>query len=502
MFIIRNRSNRSFRAGRGGWRRVFKVFLAPAALLLGSACNAQQVEITIDPAQRFQTMSGWELNSEIADVESGRDRALPRYGDALMDLAVDRVGVNRLRVEVRSGAENTDANWRRFAARQIDAKAWRPLRYATVNDNADPQVINWAGFDFSELDNNIEQAVIPMRRRLEARGERLFVNLCYVAFTDQLRGGAYHHDDAEEYAEFVLATYLHMQSKWGFVPDTWEVILEPDLVGRWDGREIGERIVATAARLQAHGFTPRFVTPSVVSMAAAAPFIDGIAKVDGAMAHVEEFSYHRYRGVSSRALEAIAERAARYGKRTAMLEFWFGQATHEVLREDLTEGVNSAWQGQALMDLVDLDLSDPQKVRMSLRQDSRMNAQYFRFVRSGAHRIGARSSAARELAPVAFVNANGAAVVVLDARHPVNAVTVRGLPAGSYRISLAAGQETRDPAEIREVGADGALTLTIPEAGVVSIYDVRSVPSRKTGAAPATGAAPGAGAAPARAAGG
>src|SRR5690606_14961896 len=120
--IIINRSNCSFRSGWGTWRRVFKVFLAPAALLPGSPCNAQQVEISIAPAQRFQTMSGWELNSEIADVESGRDRALPRYGDALMVLAVDRVGVNRLRVEVRSGAENTDANWRRFAARQIDAK--------------------------------------------------------------------------------------------------------------------------------------------------------------------------------------------------------------------------------------------------------------------------------------------------------------------------------------------------------------------------------------------
>lgn len=454
----------------------FRLALAFSALFPASACSAEPIEVVVDTKRTFQTMSGWELNSEIADVESGRDLALPDYAGPLLDLAVDQVGVNRLRVEVRSGAENTDANWRRFAAREIDAKAWRPLRYATVNDNQDPELIDWAGFDFSELDANIASAVVPLRKRLADRGERLFINLCYVAFTDQLRGGSFHHDDPDEYAEFVLATYLHMQARWGFVPDTWEVILEPDLVGRWSGRDIGVRIVKTAERLKANGFEPRFVAPSVVSMAEAGRYIDEIAAVDGAMAYVEEFSYHRYRGVSDAALSEIVKRARRFGKRTAMLEFWFGQATHRVLYEDLTAGGNSAWQGQALMDLVDLDLSEPKRPQLKLRDDSRLNAQYFRYVRLGAQRVEARSSDQGDVAPLAFVNRNGAAVLVLASKRPVRALTIRGLPPGRYRASYAREGETVQLPALYEVAAGQALSMDIPGEAVISLFDLRASP--------------------------
>lgn len=452
-------------------------WIAPAALLLGpGGCAAQKVEVSLNPQVRLQVSNGWELNAEIADVEDGSDRALPRYQDALLDIVVDRVGINRVRLPVKSGSENTDRNWRRYAAREISYQAWRPLRYATVNDNADPKTIDWAGFDFSELDGRIEEIVVPMQRRLAARGERLFVNLCYVAFTDQLRGGAYHHDDPDEYAEFVLATYEHMQRRWGFTPDAWEVILEPDLVGRWDGRAIGERIVRAGRLLEANGFTPRFIAPSVENMSNGARFIDGIAAVPGAMAYVDEFSYHRYNGVSPAALDAISERARRYGKRTAMLEWWFGNATYEVLYEDLTRGLNSSWEGQSLIAVVDLDLKDPARPRLSLRTDSRLNAQYFRYIRLGAQRIGARSTDEEQVAPVAYVNPNGAYAVVLKARSGVGEIVVRGLPAGDYRIAYATERETVEPPEIHHLSAGQPLTASMPARGVVSIYDVRLPP--------------------------
>jgi len=99
------------------------------------------------------------------------------------------------------------------------------VRYTKINDNDDPRVINWAGFQFSSLDWKIENLVIPLKRLFEQRGMKLFINLCYVAFTGQIRDGEYIHDNPDEHAEFVLATYLHMQEKYGFVPDTWEVTL-------------------------------------------------------------------------------------------------------------------------------------------------------------------------------------------------------------------------------------------------------------------------------------
>lgn len=452
-----------------------------AALAVAPACSAGGVEITLDPKLRLQTSAGWEVGGEIDNIESDRDKALPYYRDALIALAVDQVGANRLRLEVRSGSENTNRNWRRFEARELNYDSWRPLRYATVNDNDDPNVINWSGFDFSELDHNVEHIVLPMQKALAARGERLFVNLCYVSFIQQTRGARYDHDDPREYAEFVLATYLHLKSKWGLTPDTWEVILEPDLVGRWNGKQIGERIVATARLLEAHGFKPRFVAPSVADMANAAPFIDGIASAPGAMGYVQELSYHRYKGVSDENLAAIVERARRYGKGASMLEWWFGNANYEVLHKDLTAGENVSWQGRVVSGLVDLDTTDLKRPKMKLRQDSRMNAQYFRYIRFGARRIGASSSAEGRAAPVAYVNPNGAYAVVVKASKPLAALTVRGLPAGDYKVSYATKDASFEPERVYPVKAGEPLTIEVPAAGVLSLFDARLPPGARAG---------------------
>ena len=51
---------------------------------------------------------------------------------------------------------------------------------------------------------------LPMRQRLQARGEELEVML---TFTDNRTSPFDHKNAPEEYAEFILALYEHMQSK-------------------------------------------------------------------------------------------------------------------------------------------------------------------------------------------------------------------------------------------------------------------------------------------------
>jgi len=104
-------------------------------------------------------------------------------------MVVHDAGINRLRLEIRSGAENSSDTW--------------------------------SGFHFSEMDDAIERIVNPLRAVIEADGEKLYVNVNYVAFTGQIKGAGYIHDDPDEYAEFILATYLHLQDKYGWVPDSW-----------------------------------------------------------------------------------------------------------------------------------------------------------------------------------------------------------------------------------------------------------------------------------------
>jgi hypothetical protein len=452
--------------------------LGALALLLAASAPAlaapREVGITVNPAVTYQTMRGWEVHAEGAEPDSDQ-AAFPNFINEVADRAVNEVGIDRVRLEIRSGVENTDRNWERFRDHEYDEGGWKPLRYATVNDDNDPHHINWAGFDFAETDAAVVEDVLPLKARLEARGERLFVNVCYVAFTQQIRGGAYVHDDPEEYAEFVLATYLHLKAKFGFVPDSWEVILEPDNgIKQWkDGQTIGRAMVATARRLKENGFTPHFVVPSTMNLGEASRYFDEMAQVPGALTYVSEVSYHRYRDATPANLGQIAKRARDHGLDTSMLELWFGYATYGVLHEDLKDGRNSAWQVASLKNLFEIDIKDPKHPKVTLRDYIRMNLQYFRYVRSGAVRIGAKSGDEFQFDPLAFVNKDGAQVVVIKADDGGGAVAVKGLAPGRYRVSYATKEVSVQPPGVLTVAPGEALHTAIPAAGVLTIFDDR-----------------------------
>ena len=124
--------------------------------------GAERATVTIDTLARFQIMTGWE-----AHAQSGESNPQFReFRDPLFDQAVKDVGINRLRVEIRAGAENRVD----FTLATSDSEKCN--RWDTVNDNDDPRVINPAGFHFTALDSTIVRVVLAMKQRLEARGER------------------------------------------------------------------------------------------------------------------------------------------------------------------------------------------------------------------------------------------------------------------------------------------------------------------------------------------
>ncbi|MEZ5921056.1 MAG: glycoside hydrolase family 30 beta sandwich domain-containing protein [Parvularculaceae bacterium] len=425
--------------------------------------------ITLQPDIEYQTMHGWEATASVAE---GKQREIFDLAkDAILDSIVNDTGINRVRLEVKSGVENTQRAWERYISGKLDTKGWQALRYATVNDNNDPNVIDWAGFDFSKLDTAIEDDVLPMRERLAARGETLFINLCYVAFTQQITDGEYIHDDPEEYAELVLATYLHLRDKYGFIPDTWEVILEPDLVPEWTPHRIGEAIVATARRLKENGFMPRFVVPSVTDTGNAPRFIKGIAGVKGAMQYVAEFSYHRYRHATLKNVEEIAWSGKKYDKPTAMLELWFGRGNSKVLFEDLTAGNVSSFQGRTIFGQFDMSISADGKPHFSIRKEVVENSQVYRYVRMGAVRIGADSSRRSNALPVAFKNPNGNVVVAVLVAKP-SLLIVNNLPAGEYQISYASnGKRVVEPNPVT-VTAGGEVNYDMAQPGVITFAEL------------------------------
>jgi O-glycosyl hydrolase len=307
----------------------------------------------------------------------------------------------------------------------------------------------------------------------------LFINVNYVGFHRQITdGGAYHHNDPAEYAEFVLATHLHLRDEYGIVPDAWEVILEPDNTDMWRGRQIGEAIIASAERLQSHGFTTPFIAPSNSNMGRAIDYFDDMIEVPGVRERLAEFSYHRYGGVSNANLQAIADRTTQNGVRSSMLEH-IGSG-HEDLHEDLTLGMVSAWQQFALAfqqtrPLKDggavyyrVDVTDPASPEVVIGSRTRYLSQYFRYVRRGATRIMAASKD-NTFDPIAFVNPDGGYVVVIKADSG-GELTIGGLPAGAYGVNYTTAEEFNIDGAERSVGADGVLAVGIPDSGVLSIY--------------------------------
>ena len=440
-----------------------------AALLALAGCAPESATIRVEPDTRYQTITGWEVSSEIVENPSQTD--FRRYRDQVVARAVDEIGINRLRLEIRSGAESRSRGWQRYSRGEIDYAAWRPIRYVVEQDNDDPFLIDPSGFDWSELDFTVAEVAVPLRERLARRGEQLFVNLCYVAFTDQIEDGDYSHDDPEEYAELILAAFLHLQQKWGFVPDSVDVILEPDLVAQWSPELVGRAIVATAARLREHGFAPGFVAPSVTDMANAAPWFDGIARVEGAVEQMIELSYHRYRNSSREQLPAIVERAQAHGLSPSMLEWWFGYGTYDVLHEDLSAGMNTAWQGRVLKGQFDISDTPDGGVALKLREDVRYNLQYYREVRRGALRVGARSSEPEHFDPLAFVNTDGSTVVVIKSLG-AGELRVENLPPGRYAISYAVADGSTELEPLR-VEAGAPLSFRMPGPGVATVSSGR-----------------------------
>ncbi|MBS1788248.1 MAG: hypothetical protein JST85_11020 [Acidobacteria bacterium] len=446
----------------------------------------QQTTITIDPSVSYQTMLGWEAVSQAGQIDeidtitnrSNINPGFAKYQNQLFDLAVDDLGLNRVRLELRSGAENPIDNFTRYINGQITFTAWKNSWYQIVNDNNDPQIINPSGFQFSELDYSIDTLVIPIRQRLLARGEKLYLNLCYVDFG----ASSFEHKNApEEYAEFILTTFLHMRDKYGFTPDAMEMILEPDTNADWNATQIGNCLVAAGNRLRANGFNPDFVAPSCTSMFNALTYFDQLVQIPGVTKFISEISYHRYGGATDTALQGFASRGAQYKIDTAHLEL-IG-ANQNDLHSDLTIANNSSWEQFALAFPTDIDdggvyylinQSNLNNPTLTLNSRAKFLRQYFKFIRSGALRIKATSTSGT-FTPAAFINTDGKFVVVVRTFAGGN-ISLQGLPAGTYGVKYTTpSQYDIDVTDI-SITAGQALNTSIPSDGVITIYG-KSAPS-------------------------
>ncbi len=438
--------------------------------------------ISLDASVRYQTIDGWAVYPRYWEEDKTANRfdsSFEPYLQTAADSLVNQVGINAVRLEISSGMENPVDRWASFHAGGMTYTEWAHHRYEKINDNADPYSANLSGFRFERLDYQYERIVLLIKQALAARGEQLYINVCYVDFNtaDIRQGPLSHADNPDEFAELVLVYFEHLRDKYGITPDAFEIVLEPENTERWRGAQIGRGLIAVSDRLAQKGFRPQFIAPSNTSTRGAIRYFDAMMRVPGVAGRFHTFAYHRY-GESTSDVEDIHERAQAHGLKTAMLEKV--DAGIDALIEDLTVGHVSSWQQWALAGstrirdnggyYLRIDPASPSdNPRITLARHTAQLAQVFLFVRRGAVRINATSDNP-DKRPVAFVNPNGNWVVVVRAVTAGGPLRLEGLPAGRYGTRLV--NDTRVSSDLPPitVADDGVLVMQIPEAGVTTLY--------------------------------
>ncbi len=457
---------------RGGSKRLRGVMqLAGAASLVTAiACSSGTAIVTVHPAQRLQVMQGWE--GLLGGTPECNQTAWNGVRDQVLDLVTNDLGLNRVKLPLRSGYEDSTDHFARYMRGETTFDEWKYTWFRPVNDDADPRHANPAGFQWSFLDHLVETQLLPMKRRLQARGDDLWVNLVYVGGRNPVHEGA-----PAEYAELVEQAILHLRDKYGIVPQSLEVINEPNMHDTWTPVQVAQALLAARARLASIGIAPQFIGPSTSTMQAAETYLDGMFTVPGAREALTDLSYHRYGG-NVDVLKRLAARAASLGYRTTMNER-IG-ADQDTLYQDLTVGHVSSWQQFAVVFCPPPDRGDGGGIYVrfttedSLHPTARLTPiarslrQYFRYVRLGASRIGADASGG-DVRATAFTNPDGGTAVVVHAGGARD-VEVRGLPPGTYGTSWTTASPDDGAASDTTIAAGGALRTRIPGAGVLTVF--------------------------------
>jgi hypothetical protein len=414
--------------------------------------NNNTPNVTVDPAQTFQTWEAWEVAStNSADPPYSYSTAV---ADSVTHLAVNELGINRIRLQATWNNIETDGS---PSGNPDSPFLWK-------NDNADPNSTNPAGFRWVEFDHIVTKWVLPLKQRA---GANFLLNLNIVCMQSSC---APVRANPAEYAEFGVTVLEHLRSTFNLTPQYFELMLEPQVTGT----ELGQDWAVLRTRMQAAGFTGiKFIAPSLVSSNQTVSYANAVMAVPGNPS-LDEISYHRYGAPTGSTLPNIAQLAGSISANTSMLEH-IG-ADQDELYDDLTKANNSAWQRYILAGPVPSNPATeqgkyifvtPSTGAITLEPGAWYLRQYMKYIRRGAVRVAATSSIGT-IKPVAFERPDGKFVLVANTSAAAT-LNVGGLPAGDYQVSFSTAAQPGALGAVQTILAGQTFITTIPASGVITI---------------------------------
>lgn len=437
------------------------MLLLGAGLLAVAGCAAaagEPLELVFDSTTTYQKMEGLEATVPWSPIWTKAKPAFPPKGfiaerhrdvtgrqepvpaalmSEILDAAVFELGLTRLRLEVGPYMEKG-------------------------NDNEDPEVANLHGFYFSWLDCCVEEVVLPIKERLEQRGDRLVLTVSYAIENWETPEWL---QQPEEYFEFARTVLTHLRDRYKLMPDYW-------VLGN-ESRMGHSAMVPLGEWMQKQGFPTRFAFPEAVNLQTSVRVMEQLKRQNPqAAAYIGQVTYHIYGGGGNPERNSLRDWARELGVTTAMTEK-IGAGPQQLFL-DLTEADAAAWQRYSLMWFGD---KPGRGTYFAIKPDSSgflRSPQYwelrqcFHYVRPGAVRVKVTSPDA-SVKPVAFLSPNGKPVVVILNEGESRQATITGLPAGRYEASSTASGQPATQLPPVDVGDRAAAAIELPARSVLTL---------------------------------
>jgi O-glycosyl hydrolase len=427
-------------------RRNLIAILMPVMASCGATASAD-VNVTLDPTVRYQTILGWGAASYTPPWVSQPLR------EALIREAVNELGLTRLRLELPSG-------------NQSDGRAWEWL-----NDDWDPTHINWSAFDTAAVDKRVTETIIPFKQAVEANGDPFNLYVSPSFFNGGSSGAVpvWLLNNPGEYAEFALAFLSYLKNTYNIEADYYCILNEAGNNNPFNASVVARMIKTLGPRLRAAGLSTKIQFPESVNVRTAwNGYIQHVTGDEQMWQYVGCLSYHLY-GTNDPYRSYIRDLGVSMGLPTAQTEFM--NLNMNYLYDDLTLGGVSYWEIYGLGQCFQWNPDDTSFDRTGQYWNFR---QVMHYVRPGAVRIGASSSDSN-LRVLAFTHDDKVTVVLINGSGSRPAI-IPNLPAGTYAICQSVGGAVYQELGLQTAAAPrggagaGVLSVNVPSNAVMTIY--------------------------------
>jgi len=407
-------------------------------ILLAVALPAHTATVAIDSSTQHQTIRGWGATSNSPEWVTAALR------DEVIREIVNDFGLTRLRLEGLGGNNS------------------RMRRWEWLNDNSDPETVNWAALSTSAFDQRVKETVLPFKQRVEANGDPFDIYVSPSFFnggsTGELPGWLRYNPG--EYAEFATSLLLRLRDVHGIEATYYCICNEAGNGNYFTSALVADAIKTLGPRLQALGFSTKIEFPECVSGQASWNYIQATQNDAEMWSYVGVVTYHLY-GANDPYRSQIRDFAKSRGLPTGQTEYMGLTMNH--LYDDLTLGGVSYWEIYGIGSQVDWNYN------MFARTGQYWNfRQVLHYARPGAVRIEATSDDAA-LRVLAFQRQSKMTVVLINGSG-TRSVTVNNLPAGTYGVCRSVNNAAYQELGLQTVGAAGSLTLSVPGNAVLTLY--------------------------------